>query len=115
MKKGFTLIEILVVITIIGTLLGIASVSYLKSLRSARDTRRKTDLEQIRQALETYRSELGIYPLATSTFTPSYITTLPKDPPGNTADYPYTRNTTITYSLCATIENPPSTYCVTQP
>ena len=55
-KKAFTLIEILVVVTIIGILLSTAIISYGSLSKSSRDARRKTDLEQIRAALEMWRS-----------------------------------------------------------
>lgn len=103
MKKfGFTLIELLVVIAIVGILVAVGSISYLTTSKQSRDTRRKTDLEQIRQALETYRSELGSYPSDTTSLTPSYITTLPIDPKAGV--YTYTRLSTTTYTLCASLE-----------
>ncbi|MBI4004548.1 prepilin-type N-terminal cleavage/methylation domain-containing protein, partial [Candidatus Roizmanbacteria bacterium] len=55
-QKAFTLIEILVVATIIGLLLAGAVASYTTLNRSSRDARRKADAEQIRSALEMYRS-----------------------------------------------------------
>ena len=54
-SRGFTLIELLVVIAIIGILITVGAVSYQRAVRLSRDSKRKTDLEQIRQALETYR------------------------------------------------------------
>lgn len=117
MKKGFTLIELLVVSTIIVTLIGIASVSYVRATRSARDARRTTDLEQIRQALETFRAENGVYPTTaegTAVLDPNYISVVPTGPKTDT--YNYTRNTTTTYTLCATLEIvpvPPATGCGT--
>lgn len=124
-KKGFTLIELLVVATIIATLIGVASVSFIRATKASRDTRRKTDLEQIRQALETYRSENGSYPNVTtigalaSALAPGYITTLPQyGPKGVTDTYTFTRTAATTYNLCAnameiTIPNPQ--YCVHEP
>ncbi|HBD01919.1 TPA: hypothetical protein DCZ17_00145 [Candidatus Collierbacteria bacterium] len=108
MKKGFTLIELLVVSTIIITLIGIGSVSYVRALQTSRDSRRKTDLEQIRQALETYRSENGSYP-TTATWKnsgvlyPTYLTTIPSDPKAGYL-YGYIRTTATTYVLCAALE-----------
>ena len=120
MKKGFTLIELLVVITIIATLIGVASVSYSRATKSARDARRKTDLEQIRQALETYRSENGVYaPDKTSLQTDGFITVLPVDPKenGSTFTYTYTPGSPATTSgLCANLEIlTPTLHCVYQP
>ena len=106
--KGFTLIELLVVSTIIITLIGIGSVSYVRALQTSRDSRRKTDLEQIRQALETYRSENGSYP-TTATWKnsgvlyPTYLTTIPSDPKAGYL-YGYIRTTATTYVLCAALE-----------
>lgn len=54
--KSFTMIEILVVVTVIGVLFASAVVSYRSLTVSSRDAKRKADLEQIRAALEMYRS-----------------------------------------------------------
>ena len=53
-KKGFTLIELLVVISIIGILAGLTLASFSGAQKQARDTTRKSDLNQYRIALETY-------------------------------------------------------------
>ena len=66
---GFTLIELLVVIIIIGVLAAIIYTSYLSTQQSARDSKRKQDLRQIRSALELYREDTGSYP--TSLYSPS--------------------------------------------
>jgi len=63
--KGFTLIEILVVATIIGLLASGAIVSYQQLSKQSRDAKRKTDLEQVRAALEMYRSNEDTYPVGT--------------------------------------------------
>lgn len=113
MKKfGFTLIELLVVIAIIGIVLSVSVVSYLTAQKQVRDTRRKTDLMEIRQALETYRSENGTYPADTSWTTdlsPDFITTLPTDPDGSNYGYVAGASPIVTYSLCTTLEIVPST------
>jgi len=61
MKKSFTLIEILVVATIIALLATAATITYAQLTKQSRDARRKTDLEQIRAALEMYRSNNNQY------------------------------------------------------
>jgi len=110
MKKGFTLIELLVVITIIAILVGVAAVNYQKTVQLGRDSKRKADLEQIRQALETYRSEVGTYPAALSTLVPNYISTLPTDPKTGTYVYRPSTAPIRTYGLCAYLEiNPGQT------
>ena len=109
--KGFTLIELLVVISIIGIMIAVGTTSYQKAVKLSRDSKRKTDLEQIRQALETYRSENGTYPATSDLLVPSYISTLPEDPKGPTYPYTYNRVTTTTYTLCAGLELPTYAAC----
>jgi len=55
-RRGFTLIELLVVISIIAILTGFGTARYLTAERQSRDTRRKSDLNQYRIALENYAS-----------------------------------------------------------
>ena len=66
MKKGFTLVELLVVIAIIA-LLSTLSVVALNSARAkARDARRLSDIKQIRTALDLYYDSSSTYPLSCS-------------------------------------------------
>lgn len=112
-KSAFTMIEILVVVTIIGVLVGTAIISYRSLSQSSRDARRKADLEQIRAALEMWRSSeptaLGQYPdypqdncnnLNSITNFSEYLPLLPQDPKANSSN---------TYYLC---ESDPSSYTV---
>ncbi len=109
MRKSFTLIELLVVATIIALLATAAFVSYSQFSKQARDARRKTDLEQIRSALELYRSNVGDYP-ASLTFgsaltdgTNTYLQKVPNDPMYATYNYVYTYSSG-SYSLDAHME-----------
>jgi prepilin-type N-terminal cleavage/methylation domain-containing protein len=61
-RNGFTFIELLVVITIIGVVFAAGIVSYTTISRNSRDARRVADMEAIRQALEMCRSIAGEYP-----------------------------------------------------
>jgi len=58
---GFTLIEVLVTATIIAVLTAAAAVSYSSVNKRSRDARRKSDIEQLRAALEQSRSDNGYY------------------------------------------------------
>ncbi len=90
-KRGFTFIEILVSVTIIAVLIAIGVASYASVNRRARDAKRKSDLEQIRSALEQYRADNGQYPATgwvVSTagnswlpgLVPTYMDAVPIDP-----------------------------------
>ena len=110
MKKslGFTLIELLVTMTIIAMLLAISLISYQGARKSSRDGKRKADLEQIRSALEMYRTDVHRYPDALGTEikteTQSYLTTVPSDPLSDRKySYAVTTNTNG-YNLCAALE-----------
>lgn len=61
-KKGFTLIEILIVVAIIGILASVVLVGLGSSQKAARDARRVSDLRQIQTALELYMKTEGVYP-----------------------------------------------------
>ncbi len=94
MKKGFSLMELLVAISIIAILTAVGVVSYGSINKRSRDVRRKSDLEQIRSALELYRADNGFYPAAcgaswsdisclkTALVDASYLSNLPTDPKG---------------------------------
>jgi prepilin-type N-terminal cleavage/methylation domain-containing protein len=117
-RNGFSLIEILVVVTIMATLTAIGMVSYSQISKNSRDGKRKADLEQVRAALVLYRTESGEYPTSVdwSTMEPienQISVTSMSDPRGGTYDY---TSDGLTFTLCATLENAaPSTYCVRNP
>ena len=67
-NKGFSLIEILIVVAIIGLLASAALASMNDVRGSARDTIRKSDLKQIRLAMEQYRNRYGTYQVAGAGF-----------------------------------------------
>jgi len=69
-QRGFTLIELLVVISIIGVLSTIAMTSLNAARAKARDAVRLSDMEQIRVALEMYKSDHGYYPNENSSTSP---------------------------------------------
>ena len=58
-NKGFTLIEILIVIAIIGLLASVVLVSFPGAMKKARDAQRIHDLDQIRTALILYYGSYG--------------------------------------------------------
>lgn len=120
--KGFTLVELMIVVTIIGILAAVSTVAFQGAKRSARDADRKADLEDIRSALEIYRADCGSYPAdagagaltfgAALTDTcvgtnSTYMSTVPQDALNVQRGYVYKYDqlTTSTYILCAYLEN----------
>lgn len=69
-KNAFTIIELIVAITIIAVAT-LGTMVYTSSLATGRDAKRKADLEQIRSALELYRSNgsSSVYPSTIATIT----------------------------------------------
>ena len=61
-KKGFTLIEILIVVAIIGILASIVLVGLGPAQKQGRDVRRISDLKQVQVGLELYFHKCGYYP-----------------------------------------------------
>lgn len=124
---GFTLVELLVVVGLLGILLTVGLTSYAASLKNARDARRKTDLESIKQALELYRSdnspagypdgdditETSLKTVLTSPVPYFNQTTFPKDPQSAQGKaYYYARTSEYTYNLCTFLENASGNTCL---
>ncbi len=125
--------ELLISVSIIAILIAIGIASYATLNKQSRDTKRKSDLEQIRSALEMYRADNGFYPNAgtgawvaassasdalvglTPALVPTYVPVVPTDP-RSTQDYMY-RATNISggnyYGYCVSaameVENPTDT------
>ncbi len=107
MKKAFTLVELLVTISIISVLMGLMLVAFNGTKSVARDGRRKADLTSIGSALELYRQDNGKYPTALDgTFYPAYMTA-PLSDPKVTQQYVYSPTLTG-YYLCAALEMAPA-------
>lgn len=96
--RGFTLIELMVVIAIIGLLASIILVSLSTAQQKGRDARRIADLKEIETALELYYSDHNSYPVATTqtsavtaltALVPTYISNLTDDPLGGSYHYVY--------------------------
>jgi prepilin-type N-terminal cleavage/methylation domain-containing protein len=65
-QAGFTLVELLVVITIIGLLVGLVSVAVPKAIESGMKAKAKGELTAIVSAVKAYKQEYGQWPVAKS-------------------------------------------------
>lgn len=104
-KKGFTLIEIMVVVLILGLLSTLVIINVNNSRINGRDAKRVQDLDSINTAIQMYADTYNNYPDSGDAWwasndsgwgdlagiLASYIPTLPKDPtdPGTTYYYKY--------------------------
>lgn len=83
-RPGFTLIEIIIAITLIAFFVTLPILAYSSYLKKTRDTQRKNSINQIQSALEQYRANNGKYP-PTDTWkdvlvSQGYLPSIPKDP-----------------------------------
>ncbi|NDF17070.1 MAG: prepilin-type N-terminal cleavage/methylation domain-containing protein [Verrucomicrobia bacterium] len=60
---GFSLVELLVVVSIIGLLVGLATLGVGKGLEAADKTKAKAETTAIVSAVKAYYQEYGVYPL----------------------------------------------------
>ena len=125
LSKGFTIVELLIVIAIIGLLTGIVMTSLTPAKSKARDAKRISDLGNVQAALELYFDRCKQYPISTGGWLDlntangcpanvklgTYITTLPTNTTG-AVPYDYATNldwdsngTSIDYALGVSLEN----------
>ena len=80
-QAGFTLIEILIVITLIFVLAGIALVQYQNSVLSAKEAVLKEDLFRMRDAIDQFYADKNKYPASLEELvSEKYIRAIPPDP-----------------------------------
>lgn len=108
-RQGFTLLELLIVIIIIGVLAILIIPNLISGPARARDSQRKADLQTIKNALEGYYNDNNSYPTTLEVLTQGaapYIKTLPTDPKTKTLYiYTTTGNPPNSYILKANLEN----------
>lgn len=129
-RKGFTLIEILIVVAIIAILASVVLVGLGPTQQAGRDARRLSDLHEVQNGLELYYNKCGFYPgsaaagACTSANNPAtlgyndmaaaltgsglQISSVPSDPTNSTPHLYYFRTngtTASAYVLAADLEN----------
>ena len=103
-NRGFTLIEIAVVVFVIGIIASIVLVSFIQVQKDSRDRRRTSDIVALENALSGYFRDNNEYPNVcgtdnsgcaasglSSSLVPRYIPSIPADPKG--PQYSYVRGT----------------------
>lgn len=127
-QRGFTIVEIAIVVAIIGILAAITLVTFVQVQRQSRDDERNADIVTLKRALEHYYTDNGEYPATTGSFTdwqvdsstalvpflvPKYLQSIPLDPQG--AGYTYanaydtsTNRASWAYSILVKYETQPA-------
>ena len=88
LAAGFTLIELMIVISIIMILIGIAAVQYQRSVQRAREATLKQDLQAMRQSIDNYTLDKQAAPQSLEDLAQAgYLRMVPKDPMTGAADW----------------------------
>lgn len=115
-KSGFTLVELLVVISIISILAIVGMVSYVGTQKGARDAKRRIDVDAIANVLEAHYADTAS-PCNATAPTPYCVSAAitggtffatnayPTNPTPGGADYSLTISGQTAYTICALLEN----------
>ena len=80
-RRGFTLIELIVVMAIVALLVSIAAPRYFNSVERARETTLRTSLATLRDAIDRYAADRGRYPASLQELVDArYLRSVPDDP-----------------------------------
>lgn len=103
-QKGFTIIELLVVIVIIGILVALALPNLFAAQARGRDSDRKNEIKNLQQRLETHFNDNGSYPASLSDLNPAPSAEETTGPRND--EYSYTQQDDgDAYELYAVLEN----------
>jgi general secretion pathway protein G len=97
---GFTLIELMIVMAIIGVLAVIAVPSYISAIRHAREAALREDLHILRDAIDSYTMDKQKAPQSLDDLTQDgYLKSIPEDPMTHSKDSWVTKTSEAMYSL----------------
>jgi general secretion pathway protein G len=86
-EKGFTLIELIIVITLIGILVGLGLPQFKNATKRAREAALKENLYQMRKLINQYLVDKGKYPQSLQTLVDEeYLYRIPIDPTTKSTD-----------------------------
>ena len=86
-QRGFSLIELIVVVTIIGILAGTAMINIKNIRRKAAETALMDNLFQMRKAIDNFKADKDRYPNDLNELVPNYLHHIPVDPITEEADW----------------------------
>lgn len=76
-ERGFTLVELLVVVAILGVLAGVVVFSVSGITNNSQKSACKTEASVLRTAVESFRANTGAYPAAAANLVPGYLGSAP--------------------------------------
>ncbi len=85
-RRGFTLIELMIVVAILGIIIAIVAFNLINAIERARQRRTMGDMHAIAVAIETYATDHNRYPPSSSFALPSGLS-LPTTTIGGAANY----------------------------
>ncbi len=106
-KNAFTLLELLVVISIIGILVALGTAAFSTTQKKSRDARRKADIKALQNGFEQYHARENSYPSSQLEADDAVIfpAGLPEDPKGE-GENVYTMNLSAdSFCVCALLES----------